>query len=234
MALFAIGDLHLSLGGSKPMDVFTGWDGYVEKLQKGFEQVKPDDTVVLCGDLTWAMSLSDALEDFRFVSKLPGKKLLLKGNHDYWFTTVAKAKAFWELNGIAGIDIINNNSFTYKAADGQEYAICGTRGWLFDENLDGTHNGKIMAREVQRLESSLKSAGDKEKLCFFHYPPRFKDYVCADIVEMMKKYGVKRCWYGHIHGPGHRFAVTGWVDGIEYNMVSADFIGFSPQCVHFY
>ena len=234
MALFAIGDLHLSLGGSKPMDIFSGWDGYIEKLKKGFEPVKPDDTVVLCGDLTWAMSLDEALEDFRFVSRLPGKKLLLKGNHDYWFTTVAKMKTFLDKHGITGIDVINNNCFTYKNETGREVAICGTRGWLFDENLDGTHNGKIMAREVMRLEASLKAAGESEKLCFFHYPPRFKDYVCAGIVEMMKFYGVKRCWYGHIHGPGHRMAVTGWVDGIEYNMVSADFIGFSPQSICIY
>ena len=242
MALFAIGDLHLSLGGSKPMDIFGGWDGYIEKLQKGFGVVAPEDTVVLCGDLTWAMSLEEAHEDFQFVSQLPGKKIIIKGNHDYWFTTASKAKTFFELNGFSNIDILNNNFFSYTAENGSEVAICGTRGWMFDENLDGTHNGKIMAREVLRLESSLKSAElsqgdnsrDMEKLCFFHYPPRFKDYVCADIVEMMKKYNVKRCWYGHIHGSGHRFAVTGWVDGIEYSMVSADFVGFSPQSICIY
>ncbi|NLB29318.1 MAG: serine/threonine protein phosphatase [Clostridiales bacterium] len=231
MALFAIGDLHLSLGGAKPMDIFCGWDGYVEKLQKGFEIVKPDDTVVLCGDLTWAMSLPEAEEDFRFVSALPGKKILLKGNHDYWFTTVSKAKAFFELKGFEGIDILNNNFFPYTTGGGEDIAICGTRGWLFEENLDGTHNGKIMAREVLRLKASLEAAGDREKLCFFHYPPRFKDYVCTDIVDMMRSYGAKRCWYGHIHGHGHRYAVTGWVDGIEYNMVSADFVEFTPQIV---
>jgi len=234
VALFAIGDLHLSLGGSKPMDIFAGWDGYVEKLQKGFEPVSPDDTVVLCGDLTWAMSLAEAEADFRFVAQLPGKKIILKGNHDYWFTTASKAKTFFELHGFTGFDILNNNYFPYMADNGRELAICGTRGWLFDENLDGTHNGKIMAREVMRLEASLKSAGEREKLCFFHYPPRFKDYICTDIVEMMKEYGVKRCWYGHIHGSGHRFAVTGWVDGIEYNMISADFVGFSPQSICIY
>lgn len=229
VALFAIGDLHLSLGGSKPMDIFGGWDGYIEKLQNGFRRVAPEDTVVLCGDLSWAMTLAEAEEDFRFISRLPGRKIILKGNHDYWFTTVTKAKSFFDACGFCNIEILNNNSFDVSLADGKEIAVCGTRGWLFDENIDGTHNGKIMAREVMRLESSLKSAGDREKLCFFHYPPRFKDYLCADIVETMKKYGVKRCWYGHIHGYGHRYAVTGWVDGIEYNMISADFVGFEPQ-----
>ncbi|MDR0839257.1 MAG: metallophosphoesterase [Oscillospiraceae bacterium] len=224
MALFAIGDLHLSLGASKPMDIFGGWDGYVEKIKAGFERVEPDDTVVLCGDLTWGMTLEDALEDFRFISELPGKKIILKGNHDYWFTTVAKADAFFEKNGFRDMEILNNNCFLYGDA-----AICGTRGWLFDENLDGTHNGKIMAREVLRLEASLKSAGEREKLCFFHYPPRFGGYVCDDLIAVMEKYGVKRCWYGHVHGRGHRHAVTGSVGGIEYNMVSADFVNFIPQ-----
>ncbi|MDR0905684.1 MAG: metallophosphoesterase [Oscillospiraceae bacterium] len=229
MALFAIGDLHLSLGASKPMDIFGGWDGYVEKLKAGFERVAPDDTVILCGDLTWGMTLDEAREDFRFISDLPGKKIILKGNHDYWFTTANKAQTFFAQNGFTGFEILNNNCFAYGDA-----AICGTRGWLYDENMDGTHNGKIMAREVLRLEASLKAAegrGFAEKLCFFHYPPRFKGYICADIIAVMQKYGVKRCWYGHIHGTGHRHAVTGTVDGVEYNMVSADFVNFVPQLI---
>jgi len=227
MALFAIGDLHLSLGTSKPMDIFNGWDGYVEKLTAGFERVAPDDTVVLCGDLSWGMSLEDAREDFRFISQLPGRKILLKGNHDYWFTTATKAQNFFAQCGFPPMDILNNNCFEYGDA-----AIAGTRGWIFDENMDGTHNGKIMAREAIRLEMSLKAAaklGKREILCFFHYPPRFADYVCEDIIALMKQYGVYRCWYGHVHGYGHRRAVTGWVDGIEYNMVSADYLNFVPQ-----
>jgi predicted phosphohydrolase len=231
--LYAIGDLHLSLGSDKPMDVFGGgWDGYVEKLRVGLSKVKPEDTIVLCGDLTWAMTLDEAVLDFRFIADIPGRKIILKGNHDYWFETVAKANAFFERNGFENIEILNNNYFLYEVE--RKYAICGTRGWLFDENMDGTHNGKIMAREVMRLDASLKAAAsalgpETEKLCFFHYPPRFGNYVCEDVIATMKKHGVRRCWYGHIHGAGHRYAVTGWVDGIEYNMVSADFLNFVPQ-----
>jgi predicted phosphohydrolase len=226
MSLFAIGDLHLSLGGEKPMDIFGGgWDGYVEKIKSGFEIVGEDDVCVLCGDLSWGMTLEESLADFQFIGALPGKKIILKGNHDYWFSTATKAKTFFDKNGVAEIEILNNNWFPYGNA-----AICGTRGWLNDENVDGPPGGKIMAREVLRLEASLRAAPDGlEKLCFFHYPPRFKNYVCEDIVAVMKKYGVKRCWYGHIHGQAHRLAVCGEADGIEYNMVSADYVNFIPQ-----
>ncbi|MDR2420933.1 MAG: metallophosphoesterase [Oscillospiraceae bacterium] len=230
MALFAIGDLHLSLGKSKPMDIFDGWDGYVEKIKTGFARVAPDDTVVLCGDLTWGMTLEEAEEDFRFVSELPGKKILLKGNHDYWLTTVAKATAFFRKHSFENIEILKNNCFLYEGA-----AICGTRGWMVDEALDGALNRKIMAREVLRLEMSLveaEKAGAREKLCFFHYPPRHGGYVCAGIEAVMRKYGVTRCWYGHIHGRhGHSRAVTGIEGGIEYNMVSADYVNFVPQSI---
>jgi len=229
MALYAIGDLHLSLGASKPMDIFAGWDGYVEKLKRGFARVAAEDTVILCGDLSWAMSLDDAREDFRFIDELPGSKILLKGNHDYWFTTATKAQKIFAENGFNAMEILNNNAFAFNGA-----AIAGTRGWIYDENIDGTHNGKIMAREALRLEASLKAAeklSPSEILCFFHYPPRFANYVCEDIVALMKRYGVRRCWYGHVHSFGHRHAVTGMVDGIEYNMISADYVDFVPQII---
>jgi predicted phosphohydrolase len=226
MALFAIGDLHLSLAAEKPMDVFGGgWDGYVEKIKSGFEVVSDDDVCVLCGDLSWGMSLPDCLADFEFIGRLPGKKIILKGNHDYWFSTAKSAKDFFAKNNIPNIDILNNNSFIYE-----NKAICGTRGWLFDEEHDSAHNAKIMAREVLRLEASLKSApADMEKLCFFHYPPRFNNYVSTEMISVMEKYGVKRCWYGHIHGHAHRLAVQREVDGIEYRMISADYVNFVPQ-----
>jgi predicted phosphohydrolase len=207
------------------MDVFGGaWEDHVEKLRDGFRRVTDDDTVILCGDLTWAMTTDEAEQDFRFIDELHGKKIILKGNHDYWFQTAAKAKTYFASLGLRDMPILNNNAFTYG-----DTAICGTRGWIYDENIDGTHNGKIMARETLRLIASLKAAGDREKLCFFHYPPRFGGYVCDGIVAAMREYGVRRCWYGHVHGHGHRSAVTGWVDGIEYNMVSADYVGFVPQ-----
>lgn len=228
MALYAIGDLHLSLGSSKPMDVFGGgWNNYVEKISVGFSALGPDDICVLCGDISWGMSLSESAEDFKYIDKLPGKKIILKGNHDYWWTTASKMKSFFNENSIESIEILHNNCFHYEST-----AICGTRGWLMDEEADAEHNAKVMAREAARLRASLTAAGDAaEKLCFFHYPPRFYNMVCREIIAIMDEFGVKVCYYGHIHGDGHRFAVCGEVEGIEYVMVSADFVDFTPQRV---
>jgi len=224
MSLYAIGDLHLSLATDKPMDVFGGrWERYVEKLAEGFSDITPDDVTVFCGDLTWGMNLQESLADFQFIHALPGKKLVLKGNHDYWWTTATKAHQFFAANGIDSIGILHNNCHVYE-----NIAICGTRGWFYEEETGSAHDKKILDRELHRLEASLKAAGDREKFCFLHYPPRYKDYVCQEIVELMTAYGVTRCFYGHIHGPSHRFAVEGVVEGIEYRMVSADALQFKP------
>ncbi|MDR0491684.1 MAG: metallophosphoesterase [Oscillospiraceae bacterium] len=226
MSLYAIGDLHLSLASDKPMDVFGGgWNNYIEKIKTGFSLLEPDDVCVLCGDTSWGMSLDECIEDFRFISGLPGKKILLKGNHDYWWETTSKMKAFFSQNSFDNIDILHNNCFFYGGA-----AICGTRGWQMETESDMEHNAKITARETARLRASLKAAGDAgEKLCFLHYPPRFKGFICPDIVSAMNDFSVKNCWYGHVHGHGHRSAVRGEVEGIVYEMVSADFVDFVPQ-----
>ncbi|MCL2408052.1 MAG: metallophosphoesterase [Oscillospiraceae bacterium] len=226
MSLYAIGDLHLSLGSDKPMDVFGGgWSNYIEKIKAGFSHLESEDVCVLCGDTSWGMSLEESLEDFCFLNQLPGRKIILKGNHDYWWGTATKLRSFFEQNGIDNIDILHNNSFVYEGT-----AICGTRGWLIDSESDAEQNSKIMAREVSRLRMSLESADDAlDKFCFFHYPPRFKNMVCQDIIDVMNEHCVKNCWYGHIHGSGHRFAVQGEAEGIFYEMVSADFAGFAPK-----
>lgn len=225
MSLYAIGDLHLSLNSTKPMDVFGGvWGNYVNKIIDGFQDVKQDDITVLCGDLTWAMTLEEALEDFKFIDRLPGRKIILKGNHDYWWSTATKTMNFFRTNGLNTIEILHNNSFAYG-----DVAVCGTRGWFYEEETYGEHDKKIMQRELMRLETSLRTAGDREKLCFLHYPPRFKNYICHEIVELFKAYGVKKCCYGHIHNTGHKFAVQGNLDGVEYKMVSGDYIDFRPE-----
>ena len=228
MALYAIGDLHLSHGTNKPMDVFGGgWVNYMSKIDTGFKELKPDDICVLCGDTSWGMYFEESLEDFLHIESLPGKKILLKGNHDYWWNTVTKMKAFFDANAITSIEVLHNNCFIYG-----NFAVCGTRGWLFDDEYNAEQNKKIMAREVLRLRASLQSAdAEKEKICFFHYPPRFKNVVCHDIINVMNEYDVKRCFYGHIHGEGHRLAVRGTIEGIEYEIVSADFVNFIPQKV---
>lgn len=224
MALYAIGDTHLSLAADKPMDVFGGgWTGYVEKLREGFSAIGPEDTVVLCGDLSWGMSLPQAREDFAYLNAMPGRKLLLKGNHDYWWTTAAKMKAFFQENGFDTLDILHNNCHFYG-----DVALCGTRGWFYEEDRGG-HNAKIFNRELIRLETSLKAAGEREKLCFLHYPPLYQGYRCQEIIDLLEQYGVKRCFYGHLHGGSHRLAVCGERSGVEYRLVSADYLRFRPE-----
>ena len=224
MALYAIGDTHLSFGTDKPMDVFGGgWTGYVERLRRGFETVSPEDTVVLCGDLSWGMSLEEAREDFAFLNALPGQKVILKGNHDYWWTTAAKMERFFRENGFDTLSLLHNNCRFYGDA-----ALCGTRGWFYEEDR-GEHSAKIFNRELLRLEVSLKAGGDREKLCFLHYPPVYQGYRCREITDLLERYGVTRCCYGHLHGGSHRLAVCGPVGGVDYQLVSADYLGFCPK-----
>lgn len=224
MALYAIGDLHLSFYRDKPMGIFgDNWDSHPEKLKAGFSKLKNDDVCVICGDLSWGMGLEETVEDFRFIDALPGRKIILKGNHDYWWSTASKAKKLFADNGITSIDILYNNAFEYG-----EYAICGTRGWFFEEEKGGEHDRKIMLREVMRLEASLKAAGDKKKLVFLHYPPIYLNYTCPEIIELFKSYEVRLCCYGHIHGKGCRYAFNGWTGGTEYRLVSADHVNFAP------
>ena len=222
MALYAIGDTHLSLSSNKPMDVFGGgWEGYVDKLQKGFAAVGPEDTVVLCGDLSWGMSLEEAKKDFAFLDALPGaRKLLLKGNHDYWWNPAAKMNRFFAESGFSTLRILHNNCYEYGG-----YALCGTRGWFYEE----TGDQKVFKRELIRLEASLKAAGERPKLCFLHYPPLYQGYRCPEIIALLEQYGVERCYYGHLHGGSHRLAVEGRQGGVAYYLVSADYVGFRPQ-----
>lgn len=230
MALYVIGDTHLSLSSDKPMDVFGGgWRGYVEKLKQGFEVVGPEDTVVLCGDLSWGMSLEEAKEDFAFLNALPGKKLLMKGNHDYWWGTAAKMKKFFQENGFDTFEILHNNCHLYG-----DIALCGTRGWFFDEEKGDSHDEKMRNREILRLEASLKaakSAGETCIYCFMHYPPLFPGYECAPILSLLENYGVKRCYYGHLHGESCRFAYQGVKNGVNYQLVSSDSVKFQPILV---
>lgn len=227
MALYAIGDLHLSLGVQKPMDIFGGnWIGYMDKLKQGLSIIKPEDTTVLLGDLSWALDLDGAKADFAWINELPGRKIILKGNHDYWWSTASKFYKFCDNNGFSNQYILNNNHYEY---DG--WAICGTRGWFFEEERSGEHDEKVFKRELLRLESSLKSAGDLPKMVFLHYPPRYKGYQCNEILELLSKYEVRRCFYGHLHGPSHKLAMEGLWDGVEFRLVSADFLNFNPYTV---
>lgn len=225
MALYAIGDLHLCLGAPKPMDVFGGaWVGYMEKLQAGMKEIQDADTTVLLGDLSWALDLASAREDFLWIHRqISGKKIILKGNHDYWWSTAAKFQKFCTENGFDDMVLLNNNSFQYE-----NWAICGTRGWFFEEERSGQHDEKVFRRELIRLEASLKSAGEMPKLVFLHYPPRYQGYECQEILNLLKKYDVRQCFYGHLHGGSHRLAQEGMWNGIDFRLVSADYLSFCP------
>lgn len=224
MALYAIGDLHLCLGAPKPMDIFGGaWVGYMNKLRDGLSAIGPDDTTVLLGDLSWSLDLSEATADFEFINEIPGRKIILKGNHDYWWNTATKFYKFCEENSFSDMFILNNNHYIYDGI-----AICGTRGWFFEEERSGEHDEKVFKRELLRLEASLQSAGDLPKFVFLHYPPRYKGYECKEILNILGKYDVRRCFYGHLHGASHGLAQEGLWDGIDYRLVAADRLEFQP------
>ena len=225
MALFVMGDLHLSLSSDKSMDIFGGWENYVERIKENWNrEVSPEDTVVVPGDISWAMSLKEAVADFRYIHELPGRKIILKGNHDYWWTTAAKMNNFLAENGFDSIFILHNNHYAYES-----YGICGTRGWINDDSEPA--DAKVLAREAQRLETSIASAENAglEPLVFLHYPPLYGNEYNHDILDVMYRHNIKRCWYGHIHGrKGHQNAVNGERDGIVFQLVSADYVQFCP------
>ena len=224
MALYGIGDLHLSFQTDKPMDVFGGrWENYIEKLQEGLQVITEEDTTVLLGDVSWALDLESAEADFNFISAIPGRKLILKGNHDSWWFTASKFQKFCGEHHFDDVMLLHNNCHFYE-----DIAICGTRGWFFEEEKQGTHDEKVFLRELIRLEASLQAAGDREKFCFLHYPPKYRGYECPDILELLKKYDVRRCYYGHLHGDSHKLALEGDMDGIEYRLLSADYVNFKP------
>ena len=224
MALFVLGDPHLSIGCDKPMDVFGGWEDYVEKIRSNWcATVGIDDTVVLAGDISWGMTLEEARPDFAFLHELPGKKIILKGNHDYWWTTRRKIEEFFAKNGFYSLNILHNNCF---AVD--NIAVCGTRGWILETGA--AFDAKIVNREAMRLEASLKEAlrTGLEPFVFLHYPPVYGNEVCAPIMDILKEYVVRRCYYGHIHSTGIANAVRGYYRGIMMRLISCDAIGFAP------
>lgn len=221
MSIFTISDLHLSFGTNKPMDIFYGWENHTERIRSNWQRlVKPEDTVVLPGDLSWGLKIEETLEDFLFLESLNGTKLIIKGNHDLWWSTVRKMNAFLEKNEIKTVKLIFNSC---EIAEG--FAIAGTRGWFYDEK--GTE--KVKLREAGRLEASLKEA---EKtglpiLTFLHYPPVYNGCVCEEIFEVLKRHNIKKIYHGHIHGTGLNNAVKEY-EGIEFELISCDCIDFTP------
>ncbi len=222
MALYAIGDLHLSLAVNKSMEVFgPAWENYQSRIEEALGALREEDTLILAGDTSWGMNLAEAEADFRFLDRFPGKKYLVKGNHDYWWVTAAKFRRFCEEKGLRTLELLHNNCAFYG-----DYAICGTRGWFLEEDA---HNTKVLAREVGRLETSLQAAGERPILCFLHYPPLYQGYQCPEILEILKKYRVVRCCYGHLHGHAIRRRLEGMWAETEFSLISADYLGFVPK-----
>ena len=221
MSVFVISDLHLSFGvPQKSMTVFHGWENYEDRIKAAFlKRVKKEDTVILGGDTSWALKLEETYKDFAFLESLPGKKVLIKGNHDLWWSTANKMKTFIKDNNFNNLEILFNNCVI-----AEDYAICGTRGWFYE-----SADEKILNREAARLERSIQAGekSGKKVVVILHYPPVYGEYVCTPILDVLKKHNIKKVYCGHIHGLGFNNAVKEY-DGIVFKLVSCDLIEFSP------
>ncbi len=228
MSLFVIADLHLSFGVDKPMDVFPGWADYTERLEKNWRAVVSDeDTVVIAGDISWGMRLEETLADFQYIHALPGKKILLKGNHDYWWSTKSKITQFLAANGMVDIEVLQNNAFAVE-----DKAVCGTRGWL--HNAETPEDIKILNREAGRLVLSLKEAQKLglRPVVFLHYPPLYDSMESKEILDILLEYDIKDCYFGHIHGKhAAKRAPVGEYKGIQMKLVACDYVNFCPVLV---
>lgn len=230
MAIYAISDLHLSFGVNKPMNIFGKvWDNYEEIIEENWvNTVKEEDTVIIPGDISWAMTLEESIKDFEYIASLPGKKIILRGNHDYYFSTKTKMQKFFESQKIENFQIIHNT-----AIEVENYIVCGSRGWGKTENNTAEQDKKIIAREEIRLRNSLEEGKKIQEQCLergkkkdiivaLHFPP-----FIADFVKILEEYEVKKCVYGHLHGYGHNMVKEGLIGNIEYKMVGCDYTGFN-------
>ena len=229
MAIYAISDLHLPFGINKPMDVFgRAWENYTEKILLNWnDTVSEDDTVIIPGDLSWATYLEQAYNDFDFINKLPGKKIISKGNHDYYFETMSKMNKFLKENSFDKIEILHNNYYMVE-----DILICGTRGWDILGNSE--EDKRLLAREVTRLELSItKAKKDYPHLpvyAFLHYPPIYNHTgdKGSEIREILEKYDVLKCFFGHLHANGINYAFSGQHNSVDYSLISADSLNFNP------
>lgn len=225
MSLYAIADTHLSFGTNKPMDSFEGWQDYTKRLEKNWNHlVDDDDYVLIAGDVSWAMNFEELYADFSFIDKLNGKKIIVKGNHDYWWNTVTKMNKFIEDNGFTTISLLHNNAYDFEG-----FSVCGSRGWFFDS--DEEKDEKVLNREVNRIKLSIESASQEEKIVFLHYPPVTVNDSCEEIMNLLKEKKISNCYFGHLHGAAARFSVDDIVDGIKFRLISADRLNFTPLLI---
>lgn len=225
MALYAISDLHLALNIDKPMDIFgQKWEKHHEKIKENWlEIVKEEDTVLIAGDISWSMIAQESKMDLEWIHNLPGRKILIRGNHDYWWGSITKLNAMYD-----DMDFIQNNFFVYE-----DWAICGTRGWIVEgtERKFTDHDKKIFEREKIRLNLSIeeaKKAGYEKIIVMIHYPPTSETLKNSDFTEMFREYGVSKVVYGHLHNAKAEWILNGVRDDIEYILTSCDFIDFKP------
>ncbi len=228
MSIYAIADLHLSLGTEKPMDIFKGWDNYVSKLEENWKKVVRDtDTVVIAGDISWALKLEESVNDFKFIEALPGKKIIIKGNHDYWWSSANKINEFFSKNSINSISILHNSAIQIG-----ETCICGTRGWLY--NSEEESDKKILVREAGRLKRSIEVAEGKggNPIVFLHYPPVYGDKESDEIINILVERNINKCYYGHIHGGKSSGKLkTGVYKGISLELIACDYLDFCPKLI---
>lgn len=229
MNVYGISDLHLSFGVNKPMDIFgSKWKNYEEKVKENWNSVALDDDVIIIpGDISWGMTFKETVKDFEFINDLKGNKIILKGNHDYYFSTKTKVNNFLKENEFNTIKVLYND-----AIDTEKYIICGTRGWGKTESKDKELEKKIIKREEGRLRISLdkgmkikrsylEKGIDKDILVAMHFPP-----FTGNFKNILEEYGVKKCIYGHLHGFAHSLVKEGMIDGVQYVMVGCDYTGF--------
>ncbi|APC42113.1 metallophosphoesterase [Clostridium estertheticum] len=224
MALWAISDLHLAINSDKPMDIFGDkWSNHHVKIKKNWiNKISPEDTVLIAGDISWSMHMSEGMDDLDWIHKLPGRKILIKGNHDYWWSGITKLNALYE-----DMNFIQNNFFNYN-----DVAICGTRGW----NCPGStkfsiHDEKIYNRELIRLRISLDAAvksGYKKFIVMLHYPPTTDKFEETELISIVKEYNVSKVIYGHLHGPSLNRLYEGNIEGVDYIVTSCDYLNFDP------
>ncbi len=227
MAIYALADLHLSHDRSKPMDVFGDlWENHVQRIEENWRRVVgKEDLVIVAGDISWAMRLPEAVPDLRQLGALPGTKVLIRGNHDYWWSSLAKVRAALPPT----VHAIQNDHYLWE-----DWVVCGTRGWLCpgEEGFDDAEDKKIYLREVHRLELSLKSAVKSPSsgiIAALHFPPFDRRGNSSDFTALLHQYGVRYCVFGHIHDEGREYVSRGVIDGIDYRFVAADGVNFTPQ-----
>ena len=223
MSIYAISDLHLAFDVDKPMDRFgSQWDNHPQKIARHWcDTVGVEDTVLVCGDTSWAMRIPEAVRDLDYVHQLPGRKVLLRGNHDYWWSSLAKVKRALP----ESITPLHNNSLQVGT-----WQVAGSRGWMLPGAETTAEDERIFHRELERLRLSLNSiTGPGPRLAMLHYPPFALEMGASPVVEQRHEFAVEICVYGHLHAVEPGTYPEGRIDGIEYRCVSVDLVDFTPQ-----